>query len=150
MTEDVIEEWRQAERAAEQAEKVAQTALATHAPDASKLAATARALRKDADVLWRQCLGSSFTPLVPVPPSIRSSARPTDPAALNVPIDEWRRAQARAHAAEVKAVQAYTHFVEGAEETPALSSKAEAALLRQTAAERLERVYQVARLLRVT
>lgn len=156
MQDDGFAQWRQAERAAEQAEKAARAAVAARAPDCRELAATARGLRKHSDALWRECLGSSLAPLAPTTPStitpttpsIGAGAQATDPAALNVPIEAWRRAQARAHAAEVKAVQAFTRYAEGAEEMPPLSSKAEAALLRQTSAERLDRVYQVARLLR--
>ena len=147
-----IEEWRQAERAATEAEQAARDAAGAKADDHRELLAAAKRQRAHADRLWREFLGSSLAPLAAVPsgPAALEPARTLAPdtAALSRRIDEWRRAQARAHAAEVKAVHAYSRFVQGTDEEAPFAWQAEATMLREESAARLQRVYDEANRLR--
>ena len=145
-----IEEWRQAERAATEAEEAARSAAGTE--EHRELLATAKRRRARADRLWRDFLGSSLAPLAPIQAEAPAAApRPlpvrrdaVDTATLTRLIDEWRRAQARAHAAEVKAVHAYTRFARGEDEEAPYAWQAEAIMLRDESAARLQRVYEEA------
>lgn len=149
MQQNEIEEWRQAERAATAAEQAARDAAAAKAEDHRELLAVAKRQRSHADRLWREFLGSSLAPLTPTPSEpappepVRSEAT-ADTTTLSRRIDEWRRAQARAHAAEVKAVHAYSRFAQGEEEEPPFAWQAEATMLREESAARLQRVYDEA------
>jgi hypothetical protein len=58
-------------------------------------------------------------------------------------IEDWRRAQARAHAAEVRVVHAYSRFLDGMESEAPLALHAEAQAIRQWAAERLQRIFDM-------
>ncbi|WP_427912578.1 hypothetical protein ACPWT1_18390 [Ramlibacter sp. MMS24-I3-19] len=151
MQQPDIEEWRLAERAAAEAEQAARAAAGTE--DHRDLVAAAKRQRANADRLWREFLGSSLTPLAPAAPEAPATgpapARDqADVATLTRRIEEWRRAQARAHAAEVKAVHAYTRFARGAEEEAPYAWQAEATMLRDESAARLQRVYEEAARLR--
>lgn len=152
MQQKDIEEWRLAERAAVHAEQAAREAAGARSDDHRELAAAAKQRRAYADRLWREFLGSSLAPLtslpaeLPAPEPVRNDA--ADTATLTRRIDEWRRAQARAHAAEVKAVHAYSRFVQGVDEEAPYAWQAEAMMLREESAARLQRVYDEANRLR--
>lgn len=152
MQHNEIEEWRQAERAATAAEQAAREAAATKAEDHRELLALAKRQRSHADRLWRDFLGSSLAPLTPMPsepaPPEPARSEAADITTLSRRIDEWRRAQARAHAAEVKAVHAYSRFAQGEEEEPPFAWQAEATMLREESDARLQRVYDEANRLR--
>lgn len=144
MQGDALEEWRQADKAALRAEDDARSAARAKMPDARELAHQARQLRKFADDLWRDCLGSSLAPLASVTAAPQSKPVADDrSASTGAIIDKWRRAQARAHAAEVKTVHAYMRFSQGSEEDAPFAWQAEASRLRGEAAARLQRVYEV-------
>jgi hypothetical protein len=144
MQRDEFEEWKRAEQAAEGADKAARTAATAGSPDAGDLAKSVIALRKHANALWLECLGSSLTPLSSDAPVKSPKVQAVDPATIKARIEEWRRAQARANVAEVRAVHACMRYVGGAEgERPPLAV-AQASMLRQRAAERLQRVFESA------
>lgn len=149
MNQDKLEGWRRIENAAVEAEDGARAAARAKSADHRELAAHAKLLRKHANDLWRECLGSSLTPLAPVPESTqvsRSLLAPTPE--LEMLIAAWRRAQARAHAAEVRAVHAFSRLADGGEDEAAVAWQAEALMLRGEAAARLRRVYEAAAQLR--
>lgn len=147
MQKKKIEDWRRAERSATDAETAARTAAG--ADNQRELLAEAKRQRAHADQLWREFLGSSLAPLAPEPAAAAPARNePVNLATLNQRIDEWRRSQARAHAAEVKAVHAYSRFAQGADEDPPFAWQAEAVMLRSVSAERLQRIYDEAARLR--
>lgn len=148
MQGDALEEWRRAEAEAVRAEEALRAAVAPRSAGSRAAAADARALRNRANELWREFLGSSLGALAPASPPAPSADQATvgetDRTALNLRIDEWRRAQARAHVAEVRAVHAYTRSVAGGAEEQPSDLQVEASLLRHEAARRLQRVYDAA------
>lgn len=142
-----IDDWRRAERAATEAEGAARSAAGSE--QQRELLAEAKRLRAHADRLWREFLGSSLAPLAPEPTAPDPArSKPADLSALNQRIEEWRRGQARAHAAEVKAVHAYSRFAKGTEDEPPYAWQAEALMLRAESAQRLQRIYDEAARLR--
>lgn len=142
-----IDDWRRAERAATEAQSAARDAAGSE--QHRELLAEARRQRAHADRLWREFLGSSLTPLAPEPPAAQPArADAVDLSVLNQRIAEWRRAQARAHAAEVKAVHAYSRFAKGGDDEAPYAWQAEALMLRGESAQRLQRVYEEAGRLR--
>jgi hypothetical protein len=149
-----IEEWRHAERAAVEAEQSARAAAGTDGH--RDLVAVAKRQRAHADRLWREFLGSSLAPLAPIatepatPEQAPVRHDTADIATLTRRIEEWRRAQARAHAAEVKAVHAYSRFASGTDEEAPYAWQAEAIMLRDESAARLQRVYEEANRLRTS
>jgi hypothetical protein len=143
--EDDWEAWRQAEHAALKAEEAARSAARSRTQDRHELGIRAKALRKHADRLFSEGLPSRPAPLAPQLIESPFAVGPSTAATtLKSRIAEWRRAQARAHAAEVRVVHAYLRCVEGSGEQSPLAAKAEAAALRLEAAERLQRVYATA------
>lgn len=143
---DALKEWRQADKAAVRAEDDARAAARARKPNAPELTQQARRLRRYADNLWRAFLGSGFAPPATgtaAPQSPSAHVTRGRPASVDSVIDEWRRAQARAHAAEVRTVQAYVRLSQGLDEEAASTRQAEASMLRADAAARLQRVYDM-------
>lgn len=147
-----LEEWRRAERAALDAEQAAREAARAGTDQRRHLATGAKQLRAYSDRLWRQFLGSSLSPLAAVTPEPVTPeperTNPIDTASLHRRIEEWRRAQARAHAAEVKAVHAYCRYVQAIEDEAPYACLSEAMLLREESTARLQRVFEEANRLR--